>query len=166
VNYEGAGLRATAPGAPDGGVVFGGVPRRPLRLAQLAQGGAQFAAEGHPAPLPTNFSAKRSHPPQTLIPARMRIFANGVDLPAYRLVPSGKRRETRRKEAGQTGNRTLETAVVVRLGPWPLWVYPGPDSLGTVWVPGPARRLEAGTAGWLATAAPSTTQRSKTYARP
>jgi len=31
----------------------------PVRLATFAQGGAQFAAEGHPAPLPSDSSAKR-----------------------------------------------------------------------------------------------------------
>jgi len=41
-------MGATAPGVVGGGAASGGVPRR-----------SQFAAEGHPAPLPTNSSAKR-----------------------------------------------------------------------------------------------------------
>ena len=39
---------ATAPDVTGGGAVSGGVPRR-----------SQSAAEGHPAPLPSNLSAKR-----------------------------------------------------------------------------------------------------------
>ena len=100
---------ATAPGVTGGGAASGGVPRR-----------SQSAAEGHPAPLPSNLPAKRSS-----TSAREPTTENlreGVDLPTFRPVESGKRRkgglapETHRERTEPAKSRPHRTWPGSRVG--------------------------------------------------
>jgi hypothetical protein len=71
---------AMATGVTSGGAASGGVPRR-----------SHSAAEGHPAPLPSNFPAKGL--PASPREATVKNLREGVDLPGFRPVGSGERRK-------------------------------------------------------------------------